>query len=193
MRWIAKLDGVLDVTLMGSGSLEHWTQRLPLPPLNVDGRACVMVVAAAARFHGVPFRELTVSVLVEGGAFLVKAYNSRSLFAWSERTFFRTPYEHAHVNVSEAAVSIPGIYLAQRASREPTSVAHEAWSGKVTLDARRHFFASIEGVTERYPFTDDDTLLVHQTLPAFAPDEWLVRRAAVHARSRTYAFGAPSS
>ena len=191
MKWVAKLEGVLDVTLTGSAVPDLWRQRLPVPPLEAGGRARVMMVAAAARFGGIPFQEWSLSVLVEGGAFLVQAFNSRRLFAWSERTFFRTPYRHAAVSVSESAVSVAGLFLAQRGSREPSSVGADAWNGRVMLGAGRHFFASIEGGTERYPFTDADTLLVHPSLPGFTPDEWLVRRAAMHEKSRTY-FGAGS-
>ncbi|HYR28576.1 MAG TPA: hypothetical protein VEU30_08925, partial [Thermoanaerobaculia bacterium] len=109
MKYVAKLRGVLDVTLTGTTDLDYWRTRLPMPPLAVNGRAQAMVIAAAARFRGIRFCELSMSVAVEGGAFLLQAFNSVRFFAWSERTFFHTPYAHAPVSVSESAFGVEGL------------------------------------------------------------------------------------
>src|SRR5262245_50276605 len=103
LRWAAEVAPVSEVTLLGSAELPFWRQQLrpaALSPTIKDGRAQLMISAVAAKFKGMPFRELSISVLVsrhaEGGtadgAFLIHAFNSSQLFACIERTFFHTPY-----------------------------------------------------------------------------------------------------
>ena len=189
MKWVAELSGVLDLTLVGTGDLSYWTDRLApqrLTPLAVGGRAQMMVVAASAKFRGLRFQELSISVIVEGGAYLVRAFNSRRFLAFCERVFFHTPYAHAHVSVSDSRAGVDELFLASRAAREPSSIAAGGWTGRVFLDGGRCFEAAIAGSTERYPFSTADTLLIDPSLPRFTPDEWLVRRDATHAKSRTY-------
>ena len=79
------------------------TNEMPAMP----SRARVLVVACDSKFFGVRFRELSFSVFVhrpdasEGSdaAFLVQAFNSSRFFAWSERTWFSTPYRHGMIDV----------------------------------------------------------------------------------------------
>src|SRR4051794_16140630 len=107
IKWAAELSHVREVSLLGMADAGLWTERLrqdDLIPEQRDGRAQVMIVAADAKFMGLGFRELSVSILARqasagdsggggggeggGGAWLAHAWNSRRFFAFCERTFF---------------------------------------------------------------------------------------------------------
>src|SRR5262245_27736743 len=111
IKWVAELAQVREVSLLGTADLAFWKDRLrkeSLVPAEKDGKAQLLIVAADSKFMGFRFRELSFSVLVsrpeEGlpraAAFLVHAFNSSRLFAFSERVFFSTPYRHGDVRVS---------------------------------------------------------------------------------------------
>src|SRR5689334_13869653 len=98
-KWAAKLTGVHEVSLTGSADLAYWQKQLEpqrLAPIEADGRAQVLIIAAAARFKGVRFRELSFSIqarpidgsATDQGAFLVQAFSSNRFFAWCERRLF---------------------------------------------------------------------------------------------------------
>ncbi len=123
MKYVAELAHVREVSLLGSADLGFWAERLRgegLTPVEHAGRARVLVVSCSSKFFGVRFRELSFSVFVRrpdasGGvgrpapsadaAFLVQAFNSSRFFAWSERTWFSTPYRHGTIDVD---VGLPG-------------------------------------------------------------------------------------
>lgn len=123
-RYDVQVENVREVSLVGAADLAYWTDRLvpeALRPMVVDGRARVFLCAASARFFGVRFREMSISVIVEPlsvdaacaegriaddradglptGAFLTQAFNSIRFFAWVERTRFHTPYDFARVEI----------------------------------------------------------------------------------------------
>src|SRR5262249_27784132 len=111
VKWAAELAHVREVSLLGTADLPFWQGRLEaegLRPAARDGRAAVLLIAADARFMGIRFREMSVSVQVvppEGGAlrdaaYLVGAFNSSRLLAFCERVFFSTPYRHGDVHLS---------------------------------------------------------------------------------------------
>src|SRR5688500_10435635 len=106
IRYVAKLHQVREVSLLGVADLDYWTrvlEREGLVPAAVDNRAQVLIVAAAAKFIGLRFCEISFSVLVASpdhgttgdACYLVQAFNSRRFFAFCERTFYSTPYFHA--------------------------------------------------------------------------------------------------
>jgi hypothetical protein len=106
-RYVAEVNHVREVSLLGSADLAFWRERLSaenLFPAERDGKAQVLIVGATMRFMGIRFTEISFSVLLSGheeaagqtGAFLFQAFNSSRLFAWCERVFFATPYLHAH-------------------------------------------------------------------------------------------------
>ena len=110
MKYVAELAHVREVSLLGSADLGFWAERLRgegLTPVEHPGRARVLVVSCNSKFFGVRFRELSFSIFVrrpdasEGSdaAFLVQAFNSSRFFAWSERTWFSTPYRHGMIDV----------------------------------------------------------------------------------------------
>ena len=185
IKWAAQLAHVREVSLIGSADLAYWTDRLAreeLIPANYDGRARAMIIAAAAKFMGIRFREVSFSIVVrrEGtpvgsdGAFLVHAWNSCRPFVFCERFFFSTPYSHGDVRVSSAyPVSVEvadrgGVVFratmapdAREGRREPLNRGSGGWDGPVYLPGKgaatgrrgRLFFARLAGDTVTYPFS----------------------------------------
>ena len=185
IKWAAELSHVREVSLLGTADLAYWADRLKeqgLAPVARDGKAQVLVIAADARFMGVRFHEVSVSVLArEGdgesardGAYLLHAFNSSRFFAFCERRLFSTPYSHADVRVcADAPASIRAresgrdVFRAEMAAgRNLARTVDGGWAGPVFLPSRdraapaqpagdgRLFFARIQGQTETYPFLD---------------------------------------
>ncbi len=192
VKWAAELAHVREVSLLGTADLAFWKDRLLnedlLPAVDEHGNARILIVAADLRFLGVRFHELSFSVLVhrqaqagrQDAAYLLGAFNSRRFFAWSERVFFATPYDHADVRVSAAFPA--SIQLVRRGEllfaaemdadssgpgRAPARRGEERWEGPIFLPKRRRgngaqgnlFFTRICGDAEIYPFLPaQDTL-----------------------------------
>jgi hypothetical protein len=202
VKYVAELTGVREVSLLGTADLGFWKDALApesLVAAERDGRAQVMIIAADARFRGIGFREVSFSVLVappgdvpgdvagdvpgRDAAYLVAAFNSRRLFALSERVFFSTPYRHADIDVSPAPpVSIrirrrgEVLFEARRSdavvpagnvvdgSGEPAN----GWEGPVFVpsDRRsatgrgRYFIARIGGDARRRAFAGEDSVAI---------------------------------
>jgi hypothetical protein len=184
VKWSAELSHVREVSLRGSADLDFWRSRMvgeQLDPLACDGRAVVMIVAAAGKFMGIRFRELSISIAVASTLdeqitdeyFLLRAFNSNRVFACCERALFATPYEHAVVAVEDAlpaAVSVAQDDLAwfrmamgdhhPPTTRVPTGEGEETWEARIMLPRKGRrvargaymFFARIRGNTVRYPF-----------------------------------------
>ena len=218
IAYIATIAPVRELILAGSADLAYWRQRLAavgLFPHDDSGRAAVSISAIAGRFRGLPFREVSVAVVVgerdDGPAdaiYLAGAFNSSRPLAWAERAFFRTPYQLADIRLSEppavaAAVTVAGqvVYRAERraAPSEPLRREAQTWEGRIFLPphgARRElFYARLAGPTDVYPYDPADTLTIRPqgddvlyclVESGFAGHEWRVRAAAVHARSRTH-------
>ncbi len=182
LKRAARLENVVEVSLIGSASLSYWREQLSkesLEPLVVDGGAQVMLIAAEGRFAGIQFRELSLSVLVQGraekeeerGAFLLRAYNSNRFFAFCERTLFSTPYCFAPVFV-RIDQGIGFTLEAREEGRIRASIESEVvpefdqrdgWTGPVYLASahgngpgNKVFVASIEGLTCIRPFESSD-------------------------------------
>src|SRR3954451_5939341 len=109
IKWTAQLDHVVEVSLLGSADLDYWQTKLApisLLPIERDNKAQILIITADARFRGVRFKELSLSVLARpkgdpaDGAYLIHAWNSSRFFAWCERTFFKTPYAFGQVTIS---------------------------------------------------------------------------------------------
>lgn len=162
--------------------LAFWKDRLAheeLVPAQRDGQAQILITAADSRFKGIRFREVSFCLLVSlpedparsDAAFLLQAYNSSRFFAFCERVFFSTPYDHARVRVETShpcrisvaqggeeifRAAMPGESTA--IARAALPVADDGWEGPVFLPrrqaagARRVFFARINGRTRKYAF-----------------------------------------
>jgi hypothetical protein len=222
----AVVHNVNEVSLQGSADLDYWQQILKpeeLEPVAKDGLAQVLLIAADARFLGLRFRELSFSVLARdvsgltklSGSYLIRAFNSRRLFAWIERTFFATPYYHGDVQVESEppgfVLQLSGQRLAASldfANRNP-NVEYElsSWHGPVFLP-RSHgtsiaesklFFARLWNGRVEVPFDsgEDNFTLPDTSTPPFpelrasnfSPRLWICGATASHAKSKTYARG----
>lgn len=216
IQYVATIPHVREVSILGTADLDFWTDHLRaenLSPLAVDGRAQILVISAEMRFLGLPFGEISFSVLLEEpGAFLVAAFNSRRFFAFWERNVFGTPYAFAGVQVT--ASSLASVQLAREGEtlfraamgtpvpESGTSPYQDGWAGPVFLPRRngktgRRFFARIEGSCRPVDFVPSRDVLEIRPAPGlpvfqvlidsgFQAAQWLVRQDAVHAKSRTY-------
>lgn len=188
---VAELEHVREVTITGTADARYWRERLrgeDLVPAERDGAAQILLVASDARFRGIRFRELSVSVLANDGAFLVQAFNSVRFFAWVERTLFKTPYAHARIEVDHAAIRSEMV-LAECATRKAAATEVDGFDGPVYLPNGRWFRAHIAGLTERIAF-DPARDRFQTTLAAlrdsqFAPREWHLRHDARHRKGNT--------
>jgi hypothetical protein len=133
-----------------------------------------MIVGASAKYMGMKFSEISVSVLTRGAdendeAYLAGAFNSRRFFAFCERVIFKTPYRYAEVEVDcgsgllsvgrRGEVGFAARMPAQRGGRVASYEGEGRWEGKVFLPNAtgsskndRLFFARLVGRTERYPY-----------------------------------------
>ncbi len=185
VKWTATLTHVREVSLLGTADLVFWKDRLSkeeLVPAEREGKAQVMIVAADAKYMGIRFSELSLSVLVHhdrtgirlDGAYLLRAWNSRRAFAFCERVLFRTPYRHGDVRVSasaRASIQLADrrelVFLAEMQPDDPTAPSREplccgpgGWEGPIFLPGKgaatghdgKFFFARITGQTKTYPF-----------------------------------------
>jgi len=185
IKWAPELSGVQEVSLVGAANLSYWTKQLSqegLRPLEKDGQAQVLIIAAGARFLGLRFQEMSICVLAstdeaassQQEAFLVHAFNSRRFFAFCERALFSTPYYYGDVRASpeipasiEVADARAVLFRAEMQRRDagapqrkPSRSADDGWEGCVYLptrqarsDHRRQlFFARLKGYTKSYTF-----------------------------------------
>ena len=185
-----------------------------LRPSSNNGQAEVLIGATDLKWRGVRFNEFTISIGTQPdrettappGFYLPQAFNSSRLFAFSERALFKTPYAYGAVTVADrlpvamsVSVDQAVMFNARMAASIPCLRHAEEWfEGPIYLPGgQRLFYARLGGQTETYPFVPDvDTIAIQpqphfevfQWLSAsgFTPIEWRIRRAATHAKSRTY-------
>jgi len=226
IKFVAELSNVTEVSLLGTANLDYWQKRLSpygLFPLPSNGTALILVIAAKAHFMRVPFCEVSFSVIVspnqdqhsfQDGACLLSAFNSNRFFAFSERTFFSTPYYPAkcEIGLSPTKIKLSNrretLFTAQMGNvenRETLQLADDGWHGSVAIlppgrnanTPYKYFIAKINGKTSIYPFeASNDTLIVAKdsSHPLFSElaesgfdgKQWIVRPAANHAKSKTY-------
>lgn len=218
-RYTATVKDVAEVFLRGPAAAEPWCALLEteaLVPYQRDGHVELTILACGTRYMGIRFQELSVSLAVsdqpdgstKDAAYLAHAFNTVRFFAFSERVFFKTPYDHADVAVTcePPSLSMECRGAAIRASRVDdgtTSVPGDPdWAVPIYLPRRmvkaglgRWMFAHLTGAAEELPFSDRDTLEItpgdNETLErvvdsGFAPDVWSVRTGGVHSRSKSY-------
>ena len=220
VKYIAELEHVREVSIACEGDLQFWQdylRRHELVPLSRDGRAHILIVAAKMRYMGLLFSEVSFSVEVVNplntevpAAFLISAFNSSRLFAWSERLFFRTPYVRAGCDMQldppAAWVDDGHARLFEASMGSDTLLARagetiDGWEGVIFLDRqaqrrRRFYFAKLQGGTIKQPFSPDRDRFAckpSSAHPVFemlvnsrcTPVEWIIRGDALHARSKT--------
>jgi hypothetical protein len=197
IKWAAELTHVREVSLHGTADLAFWKERLlkeELQPVESDGQAQLLIVAADAKYLGIRFQEVSFSVQVlrleegtrQDAAYLVRAFNSSRFFTFCERVLFSTPYEHGDVRMS---ASVPAsLHLLKKGEvlfraemeadnsgpgREPSRHGEESWEGPVFLPERRRgkgrqgnrFFARLRGDSRAYPFLPSRDSVAISPLP----------------------------
>jgi len=210
VKYVASLNHVREVSLLGMADLEFWKRRLEKEWLEVEekeGRAQILIVGTEAKVRGIRFRELSFSVMVRGGMFLVRAFNSVRFFAFCERMFFSTPYYRADVRISAVLPALArmeneeGVFeVKMNEGRDASPSGEDGWEGTVFLPGNaKAFVARIVGVSKQYPFLSSDSMAIRPgasdgVLQAliesnYSPAEWIVREEASHAKSKTYQRG----
>lgn len=217
-KYVVNVPHVQEVSLHATADLDFWREKLKpegVAPRDDQGRAELLFIAAHMRWMGVWFSELSISVALADSApgqmFLIHAFNSIPVFAWSERLFFKTPYYPGQTRVTARApagmeLALGGatcLSAAMAEKRAPARSGDETWEGGILLPrqlsrtprAEKYFVARLSGPTEIYPFAPTDTLTL-------APDpaapilgwlhdshvtgkEWHLRPDATHAKSET--------
>jgi hypothetical protein len=204
---VAEIGDVREVMLHGAADLEYWRERLTaqsLQPAAASGQAQVAISAISARYKGIPFRELAVSLLVEDtqspgdqAFFLIHAFHSLRLFAWIERTCFATPYYPARLEVQTEPIRIAMTQNGQRrffaerraqTSPLPASPRDNDWQGRIFVPRRprdagrpgQWFWARLAGEATTYAFASGDVC----QLEAAAPGVFAQLRASGFAAQR---------
>lgn len=193
-KYVAELAHVREVWLLGAADLAFWKDQLQeegLVPAESEGEAKLLIIAMESKYMGIRFRELCISVFVSGreavgardGFYLAQAFNSSRFFAFVERNWFSTPYQHAEIAVG---VSHPAfmqvvndgkiLFRAQlsadgpAAGRDMLRTADEHWEGPIYLPGRKRgedgdgkvFFAKLGGFARTYSFSQSaDTVTVN--------------------------------
>lgn len=212
-KYAADIHGVKEVILTGHADYAYWRDLLApagLTPLRVDGQASLLISATELRWMGFHFNEVVVSIALDADAYyLIQAFNSSRLMAWSERTFFGTPYAAASLDVAtgapaQFAIALGGqpVLRAAMADRAdpPPSPNDECWEGRIYLPAKdgapgqAYFLAHLSGPTGAYPYSAADTFDIGNTAPpplrrlpesGFRPSGWRLRADGRHAKAAT--------
>ena len=102
VKFVATVYPVREVSLLGSADFAFWADRLAadhLVPQACEDQARAMINASDAKYLGIRFRELSISIFCQRrdgnqqeAVYLVQAFNSVRWFAWVERSMFSTPY-----------------------------------------------------------------------------------------------------
>jgi hypothetical protein len=204
LQFVAEISQVREVSLIGTADLAFWKERLErekLFPAEMDRQAQILISGTSAKFKGIPFQELSISVFVSReerraqreGAFLTQAFNSNWFFALVERMWFATPYDRAQIAVEATLPAAVQVMLhnqivfrsamVQQGIAERTAIrcGDEGWEGPIFLPGRRSlagdkwFYARVGGQTSVYSFlADRDELTIRPELgpPALS---WLVQ------------------
>ena len=226
VKYNVEVSPVREVTLIGAADLIYWQKRLDcevLTAANVDGQAQLLIIAASMRFAGISFREMSISVVLahpladvaQDAVFLACAFNSVGLFAFVERTWFKTPYYRGEVDITvdgpagfsvddgHGGVLIAGMSPDDFGARVPLLNQYHGWEGPIFLPSLtsggpgpKLFFGKLGGHTQTYAFsTEIDEVWMRPSRrhaafqelidSHFVGKEWIVRKSATHAKSKT--------
>ena len=193
---------VREVSLLGRADLDFWSDHLQaedLHPTPIDGKAQLLIISAAARWMGVRFEELSISVFVSRhkngatpeGVYMTQAFNSSRFFSFVERTFFHAPYGHGEVRIKVGPPCSIELSTQQGANlvlemspdippsaREPGHSGPDGWQGPIFLPQKKRtaaakvYFGKIAGHTQSYPFCPQDRVTL-QPAPGAPILEWL--------------------
>lgn len=190
--YIATIQHVREVALVGTTDLDYWTRHLRalrLYPHNIAGHAELLISVPRLRWMGLSFCELSIAVRVslapdgssDDGIYLAYAFNSRRLLALIERSWFSTPYHHAQIELHEkppCGFSLhDGVHVvidARQGSPERDGMNQlEHWertlylppASPAAMSVPKQFHARIAGQTTIFPFiAEADTFVAHPSL-----------------------------
>jgi hypothetical protein len=210
-QYVTVVESVLEVSLRFEAQAGPWAALLQandVPIVPQTERVQVILSGVQARFMGVRFRELSISVqLTEADYYLAHAFNSVRPFAWAERQFFRTPYYHADIALSETSITLrrAGQVMLDAALSPGAKMTSE--QGEVDLlklylpkalrkdaSVSHYFDARLEGASQHFDIAGADYRVEQAgdvaALKAFDASEpvlrdWFVRRQAKHSKSAT--------
>lgn len=217
---------VEEVSLVGTARLDPWRAAIEASGVHpwepAPGRVEVRLLACGTKFKGIPFAEVSMGLTIAhapggppAGAYLDGSFNSVRFFAWIERVVFKTPYQHAQVDLSAgtrpgfAVVSLDRPVLTIQAHEESTdeTLAEAAWAYPIYLPPkrpgdRRFFFGRLLGPSVTRPFDPAQTTvsirpgegtpaLARLAASGFQPTHWQLRRGAEHGKSKTYKLRNP--
>ena len=210
IEYITVVEPVLEVSLIGNASRESWQSLIQKENLVVEGNTLEIILSAvSAKYMGIPFRELSVSLrLNEDEFFLIHAYNSLWWFALAERKFFRTPYYSADIQVAPHYIQLSKgqnrVFEAKLADATKViedTAERNTWKIHLPRKLRKQahqahcFHAILEGATQYYDLASLQTTVstqghseaVFATLAQsdFTVRQWLVREKARHSKSKT--------
>lgn len=189
IKFVAELSNVTEVSLLGTANFDYWQDRLRphgLSPILRDGAAQILIIAAKARFMGVPFCEVSFSVSVspnqerhalQDAVCLLRAFNSNRFFAFCERTFFATPYYPAKceisldpikVKVSNQKETLFSVQMGSVGHRETSQLDNDGWYGTIAIippkglanAPYKYFVGRIDGQTTIYSFDESNDILI---------------------------------
>ena len=217
IQYAADLENVKEVTLHGTADLLFWEtvlQKENLFAYQEADRAVLLLSAIEAKWRGFRFKEFVIAVGIclneDGmhldGYYLPHAFNSSKLLAFSERTFFRTPYFHADIRLENrlpASIKLQDrteVLLHARMSipSTPPIVEYLEWEGPIFLPNKRgKFFAVLAGEADIYPFSPETDgfelkssgrhrIFQHLIDSDFVGSVWSLRSNSRHAKSKTY-------
>jgi hypothetical protein len=205
------LTPVFEVTLIGRARRAAWQTFLGEEDLTLErdigGMVEISLSAIEAREKGLTFRELSFTLrLDEDQIFMAHAYNSRRPLAFVKRTFLRMPYYPAQITVEARYIALNDGDSQFSATLQPSATdvreedEFEEWMIRLPRELRKkaasaHFVqARLAGATTHYATAGIE--LTYQAKPGSVWDlleasdwqvnDWLVRTAATHSRSKTY-------
>jgi len=180
VKYIAALKKVNELALVGSADLSWWRDFLAsedIEPVDVDGKAQVLVTGLVSRWMGIPFIDLSVIVAAQGrsglaerGYYLARGINTSRFLAGVERRCLRLPYRYRgdlHVDLDGTPTILLGGQTAadldvEMGLREPSEESQpqqeSGYTGALILpnasDRIRHrwFMVDIRGLTSEYAF-----------------------------------------
>lgn len=179
-KYIAQLNKVRELTLLGAAELSWWRDYLAeeeLEPIEVDGQAQVIVTGLDSQWMGIGFRDLSVAVaaryqsgLTPTGFFFARAFNASRFHAGFERWWFHLPYSRRAVRVELGTTSSMHLgqepdldLLAELGPREPSGESappqEMGYTGPLFLPKgrtkRRWLMVRIHGLTSTFDFDAD--------------------------------------
>lgn len=205
-----RIEGAHETCLLGEADAA-WVAEV-LAPEGLEPAGGAMLCAMAMTWEGRDFQE---AVFVLGtapagerpaGWFLLSALNTRTFFAWVERTRNRAPYWPGKVlrdpGEALARVSLAGRRggivdaLAPAPAPESVQAVDQPFVGPIHLPGRRWFDAEFTGAQTVWDFRPGvdrfalgsltaDPMATALHASGFVPKRWAVREAAAHSKTDT--------